>query len=126
MGFWGFGGGKKPKHLVVVTYEGGGRLRLNGNRSLGPKYKQNASNHSGTVCWIEFDTGGIPLDQGLGPSAGQLGSGVAERLLRELPQTTECRGIRADLERSPADASRWLAWGNSSGARGGVDSRGKS
>ncbi|MFO0956010.1 MAG: hypothetical protein U0800_00940 [Isosphaeraceae bacterium] len=121
-----FFGSAKHKHLVVITHEGSGRLRLNGNRSKGDKFKQNAANHAGTVCWIEFDLEGIPLDKGLGPAAGHLANGAAERLLADLPRTEECRAVRAELTRSEADTSRWLASGNTGkAARGGVASRGK-
>src|SRR5438874_7493066 len=41
LGFLGLGG-KGDRHLVVITFEGPGRLRLNGNRSAGKRAKQGA------------------------------------------------------------------------------------
>ena len=57
MGFWGFGS-RSETHLVVVTYEGKGHLRLNGNHVRSFRARRNAAKHERTVCWIEFTPGG--------------------------------------------------------------------
>src|SRR5687767_4575034 len=106
MGFLGFGR-KSGTYLVVVTSEGSTRLRLNGNQMQSSRIKKNAAEHLGTVCWIEFEVGGPPRDQGLGPAASRLRPGEAERLLRELPRLEACRALLAELKQSPAHASRW-------------------
>lgn len=107
MGFLGFGRGRQAR-LVVVTYEGPGRLMLNGNRTHNDRSKKHAASHSQTVCWIEFDVDGIPIDQGLGPASGRLGSGEAERLLRELPRNSDCRSVLAHMNEGRDQTGRWM------------------
>jgi hypothetical protein len=107
MAFLGF----KKKYdgrLVVLTYEGPGRLLLNGNRIRGKHAKRNAAAHPGTVCWIELVSGGVPLDQGVGPAASRLNSGEAERLLRELLHSSCCRTILEQLDEGRDHSCRWL------------------
>src|SRR3954449_477089 len=120
MGFWGFGR-RRDTHLVVVTSEGGTQLRLNGIRVQAARTKRNAAAHEQTVCWVEFEPGGPRTDQGPGPAAARLGAGEVERLLRELPQTAECRAVRGDLEGGQERAGHWLHWGRSGrSTRGGM------
>ncbi len=125
MGLWWFGRAAGT-HLVAVTYEGSGQLRLNGNRAQSKQIKRNAAAHSGTVCWIEFAVDGTPRDRGLGPSAGRLGAGEADRLLRELPRTAECRAVCEQLRKAPKNVSQWLSWGQSRVAgRGSMGDHGR-
>ena len=95
-------------YLVVASYEGSGRVRLNGNRISGGAAKRNAAAHAQTVCWAEFAADGERRDQGPGPMAGRLGDGQAERLLRELPQIPVCRELLRDLEGGRDRSGRWL------------------
>src|ERR1700677_445930 len=65
----------KKKHdgrLVVLTYEGPGRLLLNGNRTHDERARRNAAAHPGTVCWIELASSGGRMAQGVGPAAIRL------------------------------------------------------
>ncbi|GIW88061.1 MAG: hypothetical protein KatS3mg108_2385 [Isosphaeraceae bacterium] len=126
MGILGFGR-TVDKYLVVVSYEGGGRMRLNGIRVRDKKTKQNASNHTQTVCWSEFDADGVRTDQGKGSEAKRLEPETLEKLLRELPMIAECRFILERLRAGEERVGKWLAWG-SAGApkRGTVGSQGKS
>lgn len=107
MGFLGFGS-RKQSHLVVVTYEGPARLMLNGNRTKDGRHKKHATAYGQTVCWVEFATDGIPTDQGLGPAAGRLPAGEAERLLRELPRNPSCRTVLEHLKEGREQSGRWL------------------
>ena len=103
--------GLKAKHearLVVVTHEGHGRLMLNGNRTHDDHAKRNAAAYGDTVCWIELAPGGGRLDQGLGPAAGRLEAGEAERMLRDLPRSTEFRNVLGRLEDGRENAGHWL------------------
>ena len=125
MRFLGFGS-RRATHLVVVTREGPGHMRLNGNHVRKDSVKQNALNHSRTVCWIEYEPKGPRIDQGLGPAATQLEPGAAERLLSELPQTEVCKQVLRDLEGSPAHSARWLPWaGSKAPLRGSMGDHGK-
>ena len=107
MGLLGFGR-KKPNLLVAVTYEGEKQLRLNGNQIQSAKVKTNAAAHDRTVCWHEFAPGGGVLDRGLGPAATRLGPGVADRLLRDVPLTAECRAVVAELDQGRVQSGKWL------------------
>src|SRR5262249_4710896 len=73
---------------VVLPYEGPGRLLLNGNRPHDERARRNAAAHPGTVCWIELESGGGRMAQGVGPAAGHLDPAEVDRLLGELPQTS--------------------------------------
>ncbi len=111
MGFLGFGG-KSETHLVVVIFEGTGRLRVHGNLVKdGGKSKKNAAAHGHTVCWLEFSPKGAREDGGLGVMAPRLGPGEADRLLRELPQLEACRTVLADIRQGKEGSSKWLVWG---------------
>ena len=99
---------KYDGRLVVLTYEGPGRLLLNGNRTHDEHARRNAAAHPGTVCWIELAPGGGRMAQGVGPAAGHLDSAEVERLLRELPQTSCCRTVLEHLEQGRDHSCRWL------------------
>jgi hypothetical protein len=94
--------------LVVLTYEGPGRLLLNGNRTHDELARRNAAAHPRTVCWIELDSGGGRMAQGVGQAAGHLDSAEVQRLLRELPQTSCCRTVLEHLELGRDHSCRWL------------------
>jgi hypothetical protein len=94
--------------LVVLTYEGPGRLLLNGNRTQDERARRNAATHPGTVCWIEMASGGGRMAQGVGPAANHVNSAEVERLLRELPQTPCCRTVIEHLEQGRDHSCRWL------------------
>jgi hypothetical protein len=94
--------------LVVLTYQGPGRLLLNGNRTHDDHARRNAAAHPGTVCWIELESGGGRMAQGVGPVAGHLDSAEVDRLVRELPQTSCCRTVLEHLERGRDHSCRWL------------------
>ncbi len=114
MGFLGFGR-RADTYLVAVTFEGKGRLRLNGNHvRSGRKSKDHAASHTRTVCWIEFAPDGAKQDGGSGPMATCLEAGGVERLLRELPQTLACRQVLEEMRQGKPSACKWLAWGESS------------
>jgi hypothetical protein len=107
MAFLGF----KRKYngrLIVLTYEGPGRLLLNGNRTQDEHARRNAAAHPGTVCWIELASGGGRIAQGVGPAACHLDTAEVERLLGELPQTSCCRTVLEHLERGRDHSCRWL------------------
>ena len=99
---------KYDGRLVVLTYEGPGRLLLNGNRTHDEHARRNAAAHPGTVCWIELASGGGRMAQGVGPAAGHLETAEVERLLLELPQTSCCRTVLEHLERGRDHSCRWL------------------
>ena len=99
---------KYDGRLVVLTYEGPGRLLLNGNRTQDEHARRNAAAHPGTVCWIELESGGGRMAQGVGPAAGHLDTAEVERLLSELPQTSCCRTVLEHLEQGRAHSCRWL------------------
>jgi hypothetical protein len=103
--------GLKKKYdgrLVVLTYEGPGRLLLNGNRTQDDRARRNAAAHPGTVCWIELASGGGRMAQGVGPAAVRLDSAEVERLLLELPQKSPCRTVLEHLEQGRDHSCRWL------------------
>src|SRR5262249_32563105 len=114
MGLFGFLGlgGKGDRHLVVVTFEGPGRLRLNGNRSAGKRAKQGAAAHEQTVAWIEFAPEGGRLDQGLGPAAGRMGTEEVQALLRDLPTDPACRAVLQGLAGGRSTPARSLTLGS--------------
>src|SRR3954453_22347392 len=87
----GLRGRGRDRHLVVITFEGPGRLRLNANRTSSKRGKQGAAAHEQTVGWIEFSADGGRLDQGLGPAAGKLGAAEVAALLRDLPSDPACK-----------------------------------
>ena len=99
---------KYDGRLVVLTYEGPGRLLLNGNRTQDEHARRNAAAHPGTVCWIELASGGGRMAQGVGPAASHLDPAEVERLLRELPQTSCCRTVLEHLEQGRDHSCRWL------------------
>ena len=99
---------KYDGRLVVLTYEGPGRLLLNGNRTHDERARRNAAAHPGTVCWIELASGGGRMAQGVGPAAGHLDTAEVERLLGELPQTSSCRTVLEHLEHGRDHSCRWL------------------
>jgi hypothetical protein len=99
---------KYDGRLLVVTYEGPGRLLLNGNRTHDERTRQNAAVHPEAVCWIELAPGGGRVAQGVGPAACRLESSEVDRLLRELPQTACCRAVLEHLEQGRSHVGRWL------------------
>lgn len=114
MGFMGFGR-KADSNIVVVTYEGPNRLRLNGNRKKGREVsaaKKGAAAHERTVCWIEFSQGGMRLDQGTGLAADKLKGEEVDRLLKELHLNTVCKEMLRELEGGQEKAARILSWEN--------------
>jgi hypothetical protein len=111
MGFLGFGGGTET-HLVVVIFEGSGRLRLHGNKVKdNGKTKKNAASHGHAVCWAEFTPEGARQDGGLGVMSTRLGPGEADRLLKELSQLEACRTVLTDIRQGKDSSSKWLVWG---------------
>jgi hypothetical protein len=120
LGFLGLGG-RGDRHLVVITFEGPGRLRLNGNRTSGRRAKRGAAAHEQTVGWIEFDPGGGRLDQGLGPAAGRLGEAEVTALLRDLPADPSCQAVLRGLAGGRDHSSKVLSfekWGHFGVGRG--------
>lgn len=102
------------RHLVVITFEGPGRLRLNANRTSTKRAKQGAAAHEQTVAWIEFAADGGRLDQGLGPSASKLGTDEVTALLRDLPGDPACRSVLRGLGSGRDHSSKVLSfekWG---------------
>ena len=99
---------KYDGRLIVLTYEGPGRLLLNGNRTHDEHARRNAAAHPGTVCWIELESGGGRMAQGVGPAAGHLDTAEVERLLLELPRTSCCRTVLGHLEQGRDHSCRWL------------------
>ena len=114
---------KYDGRLVVLTYEGPGRLLLNGNRTRDEHARRNAAAHPGTVCWIELASGGGRLAQGVGPAASHLDGAEVERLLRELPHTSCCRTVLEHLEQGHGHSSRWLELSRGQAAAGGPSVR---
>lgn len=110
MGLW-WSSGKGDTNLVVVSFEGVGRLRLNGIRVRQSRTKRNAQQHGQTVCWVQFGLEGQRLEQGQGPAAGRLEQGQVERLLRELPTRPECLAVLRDLSAGKERSGHWLNWG---------------
>lgn len=116
----------KKKHdgrLVVLTYEGPGRLLLNGNRTHDDHARRNAAAHLRTVCWIELESGGGRMAQGVGPAAGHLDGAEVERLLLELPQTSCCRTVLEHLEEGRDHSCRWLELARGQTAASGPSTR---
>ena len=108
-------GGKGERHLVVITFEGPGRLRLNANRTSGKKARQGAAAHEQTIGWIEFSPDGGRLDQGLGPAAGKLGAAEVTALLRDLPSDPACQSVLKGLTSGREHSSKVLSfdkWGH--------------
>lgn len=113
MGLFGFG--KKEENLVVVTYEGPNRLRLNGNRKEGREVeqaKQGAKAHTRTVVWFTFDMKGKRLDQGTGPASDRVAAGETERMLRELPINKIVLDMLRELEQGADRSAKILSWVN--------------
>ena len=100
------------RHLVVVTFEGPGRLRLNANRSSGPQAKRGAVAHPRTVGWIELTPDGTLLDHAIGPAAPKLGTTEVVALLRSLPTDPACRSVLRDLGTGRTQASKVLSFEN--------------
>lgn len=103
------------RHLVVITFEGPGRLRLNANRTAGKRGKQGATAHEQTIGWIEFAADGTRLDQGLGPAAGKLGAAEVMALLRDLPGNPACQSVLRGLTSGRDHSSKVLSfekWGH--------------
>ena len=100
------------RHLVVVTFEGPGRLRLNANRSSGPRAKRGAVAHPRTVGWIELTPDGTLLDQALGPAAPKLGTAEVTALLRGLATDPACRSVLRALGTGRPQASKVLSFEN--------------
>ena len=99
---------KYDGRLVVLTYEGPGRLLLNGNRTHDEHARRNAAAHPRTVCWIELASGGGRMAQGVGPAAVRLDTAEVDRLLLELPKTSCCRTVLEHLEQGRDHSCRWL------------------
>jgi hypothetical protein len=117
MGLLDFLGLRKggDRHLVVVTFEGPGRLRLNANRTSGKRARRGAAAHEQTVGWVEFSPDGARLDQGLGPAAGKLGAAEAAALLRDLAADPACRSVLRGLAGGREHSSKVLSfekWGH--------------
>jgi hypothetical protein len=103
------------RHLVVVTFEGPGRLRLNANRTYGKRGRQGAVAHDRTVGWIEFAHDGTRLDQGLGPAAAKVGAAEVVALLRDLPTNPACQSVLRGLGTGREHSSKVLSfekWGH--------------
>ena len=109
----GLGGRGGERHLVVITFEGPGRLRLNANRTSGKRARQGAIAHEQTIGWIEFSPDGGRLDQGLGPAAGKLGAAELTALLDTSPNYSVREEDRARLFDGPSERNVSLAraWG---------------
>ena len=108
----GLGGRGGERHLVVITFEGPGRLRLNANRTSGKRARQGAIAHEQTIGWIEFSPDGGRLDQGLGPAAGKLGAAELTALLRDLPSDPACKSVLRGLAGGRDHSSKVLDFGN--------------
>ncbi len=99
---------KYDGRLVVVSYQGPGRLLLNGNRTRDEQARRNAAAHADTVCWIELTPGRKQMAQGVGPATCRLESAAVEKLLRDLTQTACCRSVLDHLEQGRDHSARWL------------------
>jgi hypothetical protein len=108
MGLFNFGK-RSETFLTVVTYEGPGRLRLNGVRARDAKAKKAASGHERTVCWAEFSTDGGLVDKGMGRASTQAGG--ADRLLHDLPANSTCRAVLDRLREGQESVGKWLQLG---------------
>lgn len=104
MGLFNFG--KSKNFLAVVTSEGPGRMRINGVHVTDAGVKKSAAGHERTICWIEFAPDGVRVDQGVGRASG--GTGVAERLLRDLPTMPITRTVLDHLRTSTESIGKWL------------------
>lgn len=112
--FLGLGRRGGDRHLVVITFEGPGRMRLNANRTSGKRARQGAAAHDQTVAWIEFSPDGGRLDQGLGPAAGKLDPAEVTALLRDLPSDPACKSVLRGLGSGRDHSSKVLGfekWG---------------
>jgi hypothetical protein len=94
--------------LAVVTFEGPGRLRVNGYHARGGRAKRGAASHERTVCWIELASDGRRLDEGLGRGSTLVGAEEAGRLLRELPKIPVCQHVLDLLHQGENSVSKWL------------------
>jgi hypothetical protein len=106
---------RSVRYLVVVSFEGPGRLRLNANKTTGKRARQGAVAHEQTVAWIEFAPDGGRLDQGLGPAAGKLDSAKVAALLQDLPNDPACRSVISGLASGRDHSSKVLnfeGWGH--------------
>lgn len=113
--FLGLGSRGGVRHLVVVSFEGPGRLRLNANRTSGIRARQGAAAHEQTIAWIEFQPDGTRLEQGIGPAAGKLGAAEVASLMRDLPTDPACRSVLAGLAGGRDHSSKILSfekWGS--------------
>jgi hypothetical protein len=102
------------RHLVVVTFEGPNRLRLNASRSGGARGRRGAAAHDRTVGWIEFSSDGSRLDQGLGPAAAKLKAADVQALMRDLPAAPACKSVLRELTEGRERTSKVLSfekWG---------------
>lgn len=125
MGFW-WSDGRGDTALVVVSFEGTGRLRLNGIRVRRDRTRRNAEQHGQTVCWVHFGPVGERLDQGQGPEASRLDPGQVERLMRDLPDRPECQAVLKDLAQGKESSGHWLNWGGGGAAfRGTMGQHGR-
>lgn len=100
------------RHLVVITFEGPGRMRLNANRTSGKRAREGAATHEQTVGWIEFAPDGRRLEQGLGPAAGKLGAAEVTALLRDLPANPACQSVLRGLASGREHSSKVLSFEN--------------
>jgi len=110
--FLGLRGRGGDRHLVVITFEGPGRLRLNANRTSGKRGKRGAAAHEQTVGWIEFAADGGRLDQGLGPAAAKLGGAEVAALLRDLPSDPACKSVLKGLASGRDHSSKVVDFAN--------------
>ena len=94
--------------LAVVTFEAPGRLRVNGYHTQGGRAKRGAAAHERTVCWIELDSDGRRLDEGLGRGSTLVGEAEAGRLLRDLPKIPVCQHVLDLLHEGQTSVSKWL------------------
>jgi hypothetical protein len=111
----GLGGKGGERHLVVITLEGPGRMRLNANRTSGKRARQGAAAHDQTVGWIEFAPDGARLEQGLGPAAARLGAAEVVALLSDLPSNPACKSVLRGLAGGREHSSKVLSfekWGH--------------
>lgn len=119
---------RSVRYLVVVSFEGPGRLRLNGNKTTGKRARQGAVAHEQTVAWIEFSPDGGRLDQGLGPAAGKLDSAKVAALLQDLPTDPACRSVISGLAGGREHSSKVLnfeGWGHFGVGQGTDSKKGK-
>lgn len=92
--------------LLVVTHEGAGRLRLNGFRTSKERPRAAAVAHGRTVCWIEYDATGLPIDRGIGVAT--LPRDETQRVLAGLPTDPIGRAVLDRLRAGEESVSKWL------------------